>query len=173
MIDAAHAQKQEARVVCVHAAGGHDLLGACAVDVPGKVALLARFDGAFCIEVVVGEVLELERIVDHHLGIHAAVRRLIDVLEEQSVEVLGNVNAPLVRVQCVIEHKSYNISLRVSRCLRTGPPPDLRHYYNRKVTISPCVFRAVCARVRRPICDTIITGKNHFVNVLMKHFTSC
>ena len=131
VIDAAHAQKQKARVVLIHAANGHDLLGACTVDVPGVVALLARFDGAFCIEVVVGEVLELERIVDHHLGIHAAVRRLIDVLEEQSVEVLGNVNAPLVRVQCVIEHKSYNISLRVSRCLRTGPPPDLRHYYNR------------------------------------------
>ena len=132
MIDAAHTQVQEAGIVLIHAAGGHDLLGTGAIDIPGEIALLACLDGALCVEVVVGEVLELERIVDHHLGIHAAVRRLVDVLEEQAVEVLGNVNAPLVRVQCVIEHKSDNLSLRVSRRTRTGPPPDLRHYYNRQ-----------------------------------------
>ena len=59
---------------------------------------------ALGIEIVVREIRKFKRVIDDHFRIQAAVCGLIDVLEEDTVELFGNVYAPLLCVQRVLYH---------------------------------------------------------------------
>ena len=54
---------------------------------------------------IVREILELKGIVDDHLGVQPAVRRLVDILEEQAVEMPADFCAAIVLVERITDHR--------------------------------------------------------------------
>ena len=104
-VDAAHMHHQVGRVAGRDAPFCGDVVRASAGDVPILVLHLADGDGHGSIVQVVREIGELERVVDDHLCVQAAVCRLVDVLKEQAVEVLADLDAAVVLIERILHHK--------------------------------------------------------------------
>ena len=103
-VNAAHAQHEIGRIGRRDAARLRNIMRARARNVPVRRLLLAELHGGRRIEIVVREILEFERIVDDHFGVQPAVRRLIDVLKKQAVEMLADFDAALALVQRESDH---------------------------------------------------------------------
>ena len=104
-VDSAHAQHHIGRIVFIHPPCRADVVRACAEHVPIFVLHLPHHDGHRAVVKVVCQIFKFERIVDDHFGVQTAVRRLVDVLEKETVQVLADRDALLFLVERVLDHR--------------------------------------------------------------------
>ena len=103
-VNAAHAHDEVGRVGRAHASVRGDIMRACPENIPVLVLHLPQLHGNACIVPVVVDVLKLERVVDDHFGVQATVRRLVDVLKKQAVQMFADGDPLFGFVQTILNH---------------------------------------------------------------------